>query len=384
MTEKYKAKQKRSTKKNNVTIRKKTLANGNISLYLDIYRDGQRSYEFLKLYLNPKARTPIDKETNKANNELAERIRTDREKDLNDLAFGYIPTTKQKVTFFEFAKSYQDAYKKKDNAMIKGAVEDFRRFIKEDYPSINPETLKFNQIDRLMVVNFIDFLQDNHTGEGANSYFARFKKILNHAVAKNVIPKNPAQKKEPGDTELICKKPAGLRKQILTNEEIQLIAKTDTNHLETKKAFLFCLCTGLRFVDVKILKYTDIDFSSTRLKLDQQKTGRPVIVDLNNTALKLIGEPGNPDEVVFNLPERKWATKTITNLVKKAGIKKHITWHCARHSLAVNLLTSDEKPDIKTVSSILGHSSTKTTEVYLHVVDELKKKAVNALPEYEL
>jgi integrase/recombinase XerD len=384
MTEKAKTKRKRGTKKNNVTLREKKLANGNTSLYLDIYRDGQRSYEFLKLYLNSKARTPIDKEVNNANRERAERIRTDREKDLNDLAFGYIPTTKQKVLFFEFAQTYQDAYKKKDIAMIKGAVEDFRRFIKEDYPTLNPETFKISQIDRLMVINFIDFLQDNHTGEGANSYYNRFKKILNYAVAKNIISKSPTMKKEPGDMELICKKPAGLRKQILTNEEIQMIAKTDTKHPETKKAFLFCLCTGLRFVDVKALKYSDIDFSSARLKLDQQKTGKPVIVDLNKTALKLIGEAGKPDEVVFNLPARKWATKTITNLVKKAEIKKHITWHCARHSLAVNLLTSDEKPDIKTVSSILGHSSTKTTEVYLHVVDELKKKAVNALPEYEL
>ena len=373
---------KRGTKKNNVVLREKELANGNVSLYLDIYRDGQRSYEFLKLYINPKARTPIDKQQNKDNYELANRIRTDRESELNNLAFDYIPPTKKKVLFFEFAQNYLDKYTKKDSAMIKGAIEDFRRFIQEDYPGIKPETFKISQIDRLMVIKFIEFLQDNHSGEGANSYYSRFKKILNHAVAKNIIAKSPAQKKEPGDMELTCKKPTGLRKQILTNEEIQLIAKTETKHPETKKAFLFCLCTGLRFVDVKALKYSNIDFSTAQLKIDQQKTGKPVIVDLNKTALKLIGKPGKLDSVVFDLPGRKWATKTISNLVKKAGVNKHITWHSARHSLAVNLLTSDEKPDIKTVSSILGHASTRTTEVYLHVVDDLKKKAVNALPDY--
>jgi integrase len=383
MSENAQKKAKKGTKKNNVVLREKELANGNISLYLDIYRDGQRSYEFLKLYINPKARTPIEKEQNKENRRLANRIRTDRENELNNLAFGYIPPAKQKVSFFEFAQTYLDNYTKKDTAMVKGAIEDFRKFINEDYADIKPETLKVNQIDRIMVIKFIEFLQDNHTGEGANSYYGRFKKILNHAVAKNIIAKSPAQKKEPGDMELTCKKPLGLRKQILTNEEIQLIAKAETKHPETKKAFLFCLCTGLRFIDVKSLKYSNIDFSTARLQIDQQKTGKPVIVDLNKTALKLIGEPGKAENLVFDLPERKWATKTITNLVKKVGIQKHITWHCARHSLAVNLLTSEEKPDIKTVSSILGHSSTKTTEVYLHVVDELKKKAVNALPEYE-
>lgn len=375
---------RKGTKKNNVVLREKKLANGNISLYLDIYRDGQRSYEFLKLYINNKARNPIEKEQNNSNYKLANRIRTDRENELNNLAFDYIPPTKLKVLFFEFAQNYLDNYTKRDKAMIKGAIEDFRRFIKEDYPAFKPETLKISQIDRIMIIHFIEFLQDNHKGEGANSYYGRFKKILNHAVAKNIIAKSPAQKKEPGDKELSCKKPTGLRKQILTNEEIQLIAKAETKHQETKKAFLFCLCTGLRFVDVKALKYSNIDFSSSRLKIDQQKTDRSVIVDLNKTALKLIGESGEPDSLIFDLPGRKWATKTITNLVKKAGIKKHITWHSARHSLAVNLLTSDEKPDIKTVSSILGHASTKTTEVYLHVVDELKKKAVNALPDYEL
>lgn len=376
-------KARKGTKKNNVVLREKELVSGNLSLYLDIYRDGQRSYEFLKLYINAKARNPIDKEQNRANYELANRIRTDRENELNNLAFDYIPPAKQKVLFFEFAQNYLDTYTKKDIAMIKGVIDDFRRFITEDLPGNKPEFLKIGQIDRIMVVDFINFLQDNHTGEGANSYYGRFKKILNHAVAKNIIAKSPAQKKEPGDMELTCKKPTGLRKQILTNEEIQQIAKTNSTRPEIKKAFLFCLCTGLRFVDVKSLKYSDIDFSAARLKIDQQKTGKPVIVDLNKTALKIIGERGNPENFVFNLPERKWATKTITNLVKKAGIQKHITWHCARHSLAVNLLTSDEKPDIKTVSSILGHTSTKTTEVYLHVVDELKKKAVNALPEID-
>jgi Site-specific recombinase XerD len=374
---------KRSNKKNNVVLREKELANGNISLYLDIYRDGQRSYEFLKLYINPKARTPIDKEQNKANYELANRIRTDRENELNNLSFDYIPPTKQKVLFFEFAQNYLDSYTKKDVAMVKAVIEDFRKFIAEDYPDIKPETYRLKQIDRLMIINFIEFLQDNHTGEGANSYYGRFKKILNHAVAKNIITKSPALKREPGDMEVTCKKPAGLRKQILTNEEIQLIARTETKHLQTKNAFLFCLCTGLRFVDVKALKYSNIDFSTVQMKIDQQKTGKPVIIDLNKTALRLIGEPGNAEDLVFDLPGRKWATKTIDNLVKKAGITKHITWHCARHSLAVNLLTSNQKPDIKTVSSILGHSSTKTTEVYLHVVDELKKKAVNALPDYD-
>lgn len=68
---------------------------------------------------------------------------------------------------------------------------------------------------------------------------------------------------------------------------------------------------------------------------------------------------------------RKW--------VKAAGIKKKITWHCARHSFAVNVLTKGA--NIKTVSSLLGHTSIKMTERYLHVVDSLKQDAINSLGE---
>ena len=65
--------------------------------------------------------------------------------------------------------------------------------------------------------------------------------------------------------------------------------------------------------------------------------------------------------------------------VKRAGIKKKISWHCARHSFAVNVL--NRGANIKTVSSLLGHTSLKMTERYLHVVDSLKQDAIDSLGE---
>ncbi|WP_369699089.1 tyrosine-type recombinase/integrase [uncultured Duncaniella sp.] len=78
-----------------------------------------------------------------------------------------------------------------------------------------------------------------------------------------------------------------------------------------------------------------------------------------------------PHYNICNLYLRKW--------VKAAGIRKKITWHCARHSFAVNVLTKGA--NIKTVSSLLGHTSIKMTERYLHVVDSLKQDAINSLGE---
>ena len=101
-------------------------------------------------------------------------------------------------------------------------------------------------------------------------------------------------------------------------------------------------------------------------------------------ALRLIGGKGNPKHLVFTLPSANGANGVLKYWADRAKIGKHITWHCARHSIAVNLLSMDGelKTDIKTVSSILGHSSLKMTEKYLHVVDKLKKEAVNNLPDF--
>ena len=162
------------------------------------------------------------------------------------------------------------------------------------------------------------------------------------------------------------------------------MAKTPCQNQTIKRAFIFSCCTGLRFCDIKALKYSDIDFASGKLTIDQQKTGKPVNIDLNTTAKSILSEPGEPNTLVFILPTFEGCVKTVQAWVNRAKIEKHITWHCARHSFAVNLLTSPQRPDIKTVSSTLGHTSLKHTEKYTRVVDDLKKKAVNALPDYDL
>lgn len=367
---------RKGTKKNNVVLREKKLANDNLSLYLDIYRDGVRSYEFLKLYVNANPRTPADRLSNKETLELAETIRTQRESELNHSAFGIVAPTKQKVLYQDYVNSYIKSYSKKDLRMIQAVNERFKDFLTAKMPGIKLGALLITKIDKSMVVRFVDYLKEKSSGEGGHSYFKRFKKILKSAVEKGIIASSPA-------VGVAYKTTEGLRKNILSNEEIKMLAQTPCQNSNIKRAFILCCCTGLRFCDVVGLTYSSIDFASGRLKVDQAKTGKPVMVDLNSTARKMIGEPGEPDALVYELPTSNGCNSTLDAWVKRAGISKHITWHCARHSFAVNLLTSSEKPDIKTVSSTLGHTSLKHTEKYTRVVDELKKKAVNALPEYD-
>ena len=242
----------RGTKKNNVVLREKLLANDNISLYLDIYRDGKRSYEFLKLYINAKARTPLERETNRQNRELAEKIRTQREHELNHSAFGEIAPEFKKMLFADFIQSYTSNYTKKDHRMIAGAINRFTSFYAEKYPRLKIDALKLSEIDKNMVAGYIDYLEQHNTGEGVQSYFKRFKKVLKYAVDNGMIAKNPADGLRVETVE-------GLKKDILSNEEIALLAKTPCQNENIKRAFILSCCTGLRFCDVKGLKYSEID-----------------------------------------------------------------------------------------------------------------------------
>jgi site-specific recombinase XerD len=68
--------------------------------------------------------------------------------------------------------------------------------------------------------------------------------------------------------------------------------------------------------------------------------------------------------------------------VEQAGIKKHITWHCGRHTFGTQLLANGA--NIKVVADLLGHSSLKYVNTYVRAVDEQKKKALDSLPKIEL
>ncbi len=372
---------RKGTKKNNVILREKVLSNS-ISLYLDIYRDGKREYEFLKLYIDNKARTPIERQTNKEVWELAETIRTQRESELNHQTHGQISPSNKKINLLDFFENYYDKYTKKDIRMIRGAIDRFKDFLKEEYPAYKT-SIKPDQLTKDIVNEFVEYLESKSKGEGARGYFQRFKKIIANAEEKSIIFKNPCKG-------VICKVDDGaLTKDILSMDEIkQLIQKTyKGQNMETRRAFIFCLYTGLRFCDVIELKYSDVDYSNRLLRFEQVKTkGKSanswVTIPLNDGSLSLIGEGAAKTDLIFKLPSSTMCLKALKHWVARAGIDKHITWHCARHSFAVNILNNGA--NIKTVASLLGHSGLKHTEKYTRAVDSLKEQAINSLPTFEI
>jgi integrase/recombinase XerD len=357
-----------------VTLRKRSCAGGKQSLFLYIYHNNERYYEFLKIYTY-KARTEEQKLRNKETLQMAESIRAKRELELQARDYDYIPAFKKNIDFIAYYTKFENDYSHKDKRIVKYSLHHFKLFIdgKGFGSSINS---KF--INEDLCRQYREYLQKAVNGETICNYFTKFKKVISKAFEENIIKKDFAKG-------IKNTKDEGLKKQILDTDEIQLLSQAYCGNDNVKRAFLFSLFTGLRWVDIKALKWNNIH--KNKMTIIQAKTkdtsrNATLSMDLSNTAIKLIGEQGNNNDNIFNLPSHTACLKDLKTWVKKAKIEKHITWHCARHSFAVNLLDTDVVgADVKTVSSLLGHSSIKHTEKYLHVIDKRRKEAINKLPE---
>ena len=401
--------------KENPKLEQNKLSDGRISLYLEYYlgreekpvldENGNQVYydsgkmqgkpkfavkhnrrkENLSLYLIDKPRTPAERQQNKETLELATKIRAEREQEFKESMLGYRLKKDRTINFLDYFQAYIDSYTKKDLRMVQIALSRFKDFLKEQYPiyefSIKPEL-----ITKDMIVQFVDYLQSRSVGEGAKSIYQRFKKVVRYSIEHDVMLKDPCK-------DVSCKVDEQiLRKDVLSLEEIQALINChyENENPNVRRAFIFCLYSGLRFCDVKDLTYKNIDYSNKLLKFEQTKTkghsaNSGVIIPLNSGLLSFVGEPpanGNKDELIFNLPSYESCCKSVKRWVKRAGIDKHISWHCARHSFAVNILNNGA--NIKTVASLLGHSGLKHTEKYTRAVDKLKEEAINSLPELKL
>ena len=88
--------------------------------------------------------------------------------------------------------------------------------------------------------------------------------------------------------------------------------------------------------------------------------------------------PEDEELLVFaGLQNAAWISKPLKKWIEAAGIKKHITFHCFRHSYAT--LQLELGTDIYTIKSMLGHTNVKTTQIYSHIVDSAKEKAANTI-----
>ena len=90
-----------TTQKEPVKLREKKLSNGNVSLFLDIYRNGKRHKEYLKLYLID-AKTPLEKEQNRQTLATAQAIKSKRLIELQNGEYSFTHQFKENTPFLEY------------------------------------------------------------------------------------------------------------------------------------------------------------------------------------------------------------------------------------------------------------------------------------------
>ena len=400
--------------KDNPRLEQRPMADGRISLYLEYYlgRESEpvldeydnpvlyesgamkgtpkmrvkhiRRKENLNLYLISKPRTPIEREQNKATLELAEKIRFERQQQFLDDKEGYRLRLSKSKNLLDYFQTFADNANVKDKQVLLGSLRNFKTFLKEEYPQF-ASRIEAKNLSKEMIVKFVDFLVDNHKGQGAETYYRRFKRLVNYAVEQGEISKSPCRGITTPKVDDI------LSKDILSQEEMKQLFATHYSgeNPEIRRAFAFTCMTGVRRCDVVELCYSNIDYSNKLLKFRQSKTSHSssksgVTIPLNDSLFNLIGTKpeGAKDDYIFHLPSDTMCLKALRTWTKKAGISKHITWHCGRHSFATAVLSNGA--NIKVVADLLGHSNLKFTEIYVRAVDELKREAINSLPNISL
>lgn len=377
---------RRTYQKEAVRIREKTLSNGNKSLYLDIYLDGVRKYEFLKLYLKPGKSKDIKIE-NANTIALANAIKAKRIVEIQNNKFGFSNSKlKADIDFFEYMIQRADKVakgKRGSPACARAAVELLKKYSKQD-------RFPISRVDKNFIAGFITFMQSETNYYGRkfaphtiHDYYGQIIASLNRAVADEIIDINPATRLKPEEKP---KQPKSAARGFLTIEEVKLLCNTDCPYPKVKEMFLFGCFSGLRISDIQSLKWKNLEFlpnGRVLLSIEQTKTKESLNVPLSQEAVKQlpISEDKNADDFVFGKISAWRSWNCLTKWIKSAGITKKVSFHTSRHTYATMLLTLGA--DLYTVSKLLGHTNIRTTQIYAEVIDQKKRDAVDLIPSFQ-
>lgn len=377
-------KKKEIKMKEPVRIREKRLNDGNVSLYLDMYYMGARKKEGLKLYLVPEVNAAA-KLQNRNTRKLAEQIKAERILDIQQHGLvNWENVKKGRMTLAAWVEKYTT----EENGLTPSSMRSKRNAqarVEQYLLYIGKPNLALKEVDKDFCKGFIAFLKTCTFNNGKKTlgsttcriFVNRLAAALNMAVREGLIEINPFKlldaKEKP-------QKKNAMR-EFLTIEELRTLIATPCRYDIVKKAFLFSCFTGLRYSDMMALKWNEIhkaaDGKTLYIEHEQVKTKNTVTIPLSDEALKWMPHRSKTSERVFH---QLCITSTTVEVVlgewmQEAGIKKHITYHCSRHTAATLLLTLGA--DLYTVSKILGHQSIRMTEVYAKIVDKKKIETMN-------
>jgi len=159
---------------------------------------------------------------------------------------------------------------------------------------------------------------------------------------------------------------------VLSRQEVVKMLQAISN-IKHKAIVMLAYSWGLRLGEIIRLRINDIDRDRMQIRVVQSKGKKDRYTKLSNKFLAIMDQyvaEYNPGEYLFEGAKgNEYSEKSVQNIVKDAavwvGITKEITPRTMRHTFATHSL--EDGVDLRYIQAMLGHSSSKTTEIYTHI-----------------
>ena len=358
-----------------VFLRQRKLNSGKITLYLDYYpplRDPvtqDRVFrDYLGIYLVDNPKFAIEKEANKEKLRQANAIRSERELAIIRGQFDFLDKHKQKMDFLAY---FRKKLESKDQKWIR-VYDHFKNYC-HGKCLMSDITVPFCEGFReyLLKAKHLKNESMDLSQNSAAGYWSTFRGCLKIAYHEKMLKENVNDFRESISG-------TSSRREYLTLEEVRQLANTPCDVTDLKNASLFSCRTGLRISDILALDWSNIVKAQDGgwcIRIRTEKTDTEATLPLTDEAYKLCGKRSTGP--VFKNLKRYNTHAPLKEWVEAAGITKHITFHCFRHTFAT--LQVNEGTDIYTVSHLLTHANVGTTQIYADIVDKSMRDAVERI-----
>ncbi|MDR6764733.1 hypothetical protein J2Y38_004970 [Flavobacterium sp. 2755] len=256
-------------KKTNVTLRRKVLADGRISLYLDFYppilnpeTNKLTRREFLKLYLFEKPKTRIQKISNIENLHTAELIQIRRQNELRKYdiysAFEKEQLELKKIgeaSFMKYINNLADQKAGKNFAIWISAIAHFKDFLKE-------QDISFKDINVTLINDYREYLLKAKSRRDTGNVLARNTALSYYNKLKTTLKRAYKEGKLRNDINagIDSIKEAETQRNFLTLNEAKILFNTPCSSQIVYKISMFSTLTGLRYSDISKLIWSEIEF----------------------------------------------------------------------------------------------------------------------------
>ena len=340
-----------------------------------------REYENLGLIHHYPPYKKGQADENKLNKNIAERVFLDRKQKFLLDKHSLKDTNKAHNSFFEYwdklckVKQLKDSNSKLYN-LSKGHIIKYRG-----------KHLKIIDIDYNFCRGFYSYLKSVRSKRNKPlssstivDYYKKLTGVCEELKREGIINENPASKVK-------IDKAIHKAREWMTIDELQQAIKTPCDNLALKNFYLLSCFTGLRHKNVIKLKWKNyvIEGNKHFIKCKLVKTGKPIEIPLHLNGQKLLGDigrMGDDDLLIQNLNYGGGENEILAEWIIKAGIKKCLPPHTARHTFAVQFIQTGNNPLV--LQHLLGHSDFSATQRYVHIADEHPMKEINKMHTYNI